>query len=97
MFVENLSSVLYNEKFCFDFNDCCRTSLGNEELKNSRKLLINSCFNVKIEQMQNESEELLKFMPFSIKEIIGDKINIADKIDELYQISAKSKIILMFR
>ena len=87
--MDNLYSVLYNEKFNFDFCDTSITSIGNPDLRISRKFMIYSCFNVKVEQKQIENENLLKFKPFCIKEMISEKVNISEKINEICELSSK--------
>jgi|LauGreDrversion4_2_1035121.scaffolds.fasta_scaffold1205292_1 hypothetical protein len=93
IFVENLYSVLYNDKFAFDFSDPYRTSLGNPDLKNTRKSLINSLFNLKSEQIKKQQEDTIKYKPFTINEMIGDKVQIIEKIEEMHELSARSTLL----
>jgi hypothetical protein len=51
---------------------------------------------MKSEQIKKQQEDTIKYKPFTINEMIGDKVQIIEKIEEMHELSARSKFAVIF-
>lgn len=76
--------------------DPAALAIGNNDLIATRISLITNAikgdsFKKSSKNLVNESDNLTSFKPFSISELIPNKVNIVSKIDEIYNGNYKSK------